>query len=66
MEKARAAAAGAVGEIHIGYAPSLTVRILPQALRKFQEQFPHVRVSLHDLSTEEMLAGWGKTNCRWP
>lgn len=60
VEKARAAAAGAVGEIHIGYAPSLTVRILPQALRKFQEQFPHVRVSLHDLSTEEMLAWLGE------
>jgi DNA-binding transcriptional LysR family regulator len=29
-------------------------------LRKFQEQFPNVRVALHDLSTEEMLAQLGE------
>jgi DNA-binding transcriptional LysR family regulator len=59
VEKARAADGGASGEINIGYAPSLTVQILPPALRKFQEQFPNVRVALHDLSTEEMLAKLG-------
>jgi DNA-binding transcriptional LysR family regulator len=57
VKNARAVAAGASGELHVGYAPSLTVKILPQALRAFQTQFPKVRVSLHDLSTEEMLAG---------
>ena len=56
VEKARAVSGGTAGEIAIGYAPSLTVQILPAALRKFQEQFPNVRVVLHDLSTEEMLA----------
>src|SRR5205085_1178735 len=40
-----------------GYAPSLTVRILPPTLRAFQAESPNVRVRLHDLSTEEMLAG---------
>jgi DNA-binding transcriptional LysR family regulator len=53
---ARAVAEGAPAEIQVGYAPSLTVQILPQALRKFQEKFPRVRVVMHDLSTEEMLA----------
>jgi len=57
VNNARAAAAGARDELHVGYAPSLTVKILPPALRRFQQQFPKVRVSLHDLSTEEMLAG---------
>jgi DNA-binding transcriptional LysR family regulator len=38
----------------------LTVQILPQALRKFQEHFPGVRVVLHDLSTDEMLAQLGE------
>jgi len=56
VQNARAVAAGAGGELHVGYAPSLTVKILPQALRTFQTQFPKVRVSLHDLSTEEMLS----------
>ena len=53
---ARARAGGMSGEIQIGYAPSLTVQILPQALRVFQAEFPGVRVMLHDLSTEEMLS----------
>ena len=56
VKKARAAAGGTNGEINVGYAPSLTIQILPQALRKFQEKFPGVRVTLHDLSTEEMLS----------
>lgn len=53
---ARAKAGGQAGEIQVGYAPSLTVQILPQALRMFQAEFPGVRVMLHDLSTEEMLS----------
>ncbi|MBM3844768.1 MAG: hypothetical protein FJ405_00590 [Verrucomicrobia bacterium] len=45
------------GEIHVGFAPSLTVELLPLALRRFQESSPGVRVQLHDLSTQEMLRG---------
>lgn len=55
VNKAKAVAHGGSGEIHVGYAPSLTVQILPPTLRKFQQEFPQVRVKLHDLSTEEML-----------
>ena len=51
----RAIATGERGELHVGYAPSLTARILPPALRAFQAEFPNIRVKLHDLSTEEML-----------
>jgi LysR family transcriptional regulator, benzoate and cis,cis-muconate-responsive activator of ben and cat genes len=60
VEAARAIAGRNAGELAIGYAPSLTVRILPPALRRFQGQFPNVRVALHDLSTEEMLAQLGE------
>jgi LysR family transcriptional regulator, benzoate and cis,cis-muconate-responsive activator of ben and cat genes len=56
VKKAKSVASGGGGEIHVGYAPSLTVRILPPALRQFQQALPAVRVKLHDLSTEEMLA----------
>lgn len=47
------------GEIHVGYAPSLTVDILPRALRYFNRITANHEVSilLHDFSTEEMLAG---------
>jgi len=54
---ARAVATGGHGELHVGFAPSLTVRILPPTLRAFQAGSPNVRVLLHDLSTGTMLAG---------
>jgi DNA-binding transcriptional LysR family regulator len=57
VKAARAIATGARGELHVGYAPSLTARFLPRTLRAFQAESPGVRVRLHDLSTEEMLAG---------
>ena len=60
VKNAREVVQSGSGEIHVGYAPSLTVQILPAALRKFSEQFPRVRVALHDLSTEEMLAQLGE------
>lgn len=54
---ARAAAVGDAEELHVGYAPTLTARMLPPALRTFQNRMPRVRVKLHDLSTQEMLTG---------
>ncbi len=57
INSVRAVAGGLQGELSLGFAPSLTVELLPDALRKFQTEFPKVKVSLHDLSTEEMLAG---------
>lgn len=57
VKSARAIATGVSGELHIGYAPSLTARILPATLRAFQAELPNICVRLHDLSTEEMLAG---------
>jgi DNA-binding transcriptional LysR family regulator len=57
VQSARAVATGERGELHVGYAPSPTLGILPSALRAFQAVRPGVRVKLHDLSTEEMLAG---------
>ena len=53
-------AGGLRGELLIGFAPSLTVEILPEALRVFQPAFPGVKVSLHDMSSEEMLAALEK------
>jgi len=57
VQMAKDAAGGKRGEIHIGYAPSLTVELLPRALRYFRKSNPGVRVRLHDLSTQEMLRG---------
>ena len=50
VEKVRALARGEYGELHVGYAPSPTVEILPPALAAFQKAVPRVKVLLHDLS----------------
>lgn len=57
VQTVKAVASGGRGEIHVAYAPSLTVELLPRALRGFQKTSPGVRVVLHDLSTQEMLRG---------
>ena len=58
--KAAHAVAEGKGDLHVGYAPSLTARILPATLRLFQKEQRGMRVRLHDLSTEEMVAGLRK------
>lgn len=57
VELVKDVARGKRGEIHVGYAPSLTVELLPRALGYFRESNPGVRVQLHDLSTQGMLRG---------
>jgi DNA-binding transcriptional LysR family regulator len=57
VEKVRALARGEYGELHVGYAPSPTVEILPPALGAFQKAVPGVKVSLFDLSSDELIAG---------
>jgi DNA-binding transcriptional LysR family regulator len=54
---ARSFAEGERGELHIGYAPSPTVELLPRILHAFQGEAPGVQMKLHDLSSEEMLRG---------
>jgi DNA-binding transcriptional LysR family regulator len=53
VQAVRAVAKGARGQVRVGYAPSLTVEILPKALKLFEQQNPGTRVALHDCSTEE-------------
>ena len=57
VEKVRALARGDYGELHVGYAAVPTVELLPPALAAFQKAVPRVRVVLHDLSSEELIAG---------
>jgi len=57
VEKVRALARGEYGELHVGYAPSPTVEILPPSLAAFQKAVPRVKVLLHDLSSDELIAG---------
>ena len=57
VDQVRALARGHYGELHIGYAPSPTVEILPPALAAFQKTFPRVNVLLHDGSRRELVEG---------
>src|SRR5260370_26671027 len=57
VEQVRALARGEYGELHVGYAPSPTVEILPPALAAFQKAVPRVKVLLHDLSSDELITG---------
>jgi DNA-binding transcriptional LysR family regulator len=57
VEKVRALARGEYGELHLGYAPVPTTEILPPALAAFQKAVPRVKVLLHDLSSDELIAG---------
>lgn len=55
VEKVRALARGDFGELHIGYAPSPSVEILPPALAAFKKAAPRVRINLHDLGSDELM-----------
>jgi LysR family transcriptional regulator, benzoate and cis,cis-muconate-responsive activator of ben and cat genes len=56
VERVRALARGQYGELHIGYIPIPTVEILPPALEVFRKSAPHVKLVLHDLPTDELIA----------
>lgn len=55
VAKARSAMASPSGVLAVGFAPSLTSDLLPPVLRRFQKSHPGIRVTLHDMSSEEML-----------
>jgi DNA-binding transcriptional LysR family regulator len=55
--KVRALARGETGELRIGYLANPTIEILPPGLTAFQKAAPRVNVSLHDLSTDEIITG---------
>jgi len=57
IERVRALARGEYGELHIGYAPVPSTEILPPTLAAFQKAVPRVKVLLHDLSSDQLIAG---------
>jgi len=44
-------------ELAVGYAPTLGGELLKQVMPLFADEFPAVRVRLHDMNTEEMRRG---------
>jgi DNA-binding transcriptional LysR family regulator len=56
IKKAQAVA-GADTELHVGYSPTPSARLLPVILRAYQRAMPDARVRLHDWRNDENLAG---------
>ena len=57
VERVRALARGEYGELHVGYAPTLAVEILPPGIEAFRKSLPGVKVLLHDLTNDELITG---------
>ncbi|MBS0659952.1 MAG: LysR family transcriptional regulator [Verrucomicrobia bacterium] len=54
IQRVRALGSTASGVVHVGYAPSLTVELLPAALAAYRRSAPEVTVTLHDLGGNEL------------
>ncbi len=57
VTKARAVASAEPAELHVGYSPTPTAKILPKILRAFQRKMPNVHVKLHDWSHNAIFDG---------
>jgi len=59
VRKVRALARGELGELQVGFLAPLDLHILPRALAEFQKSTPGVKVTLHDLGSDELSNhGW--------
>src|SRR6202011_6152236 len=56
VEKVRALVRGEYSELHVGYRFP-TMEILPPALAAFHKAMPGVKVLLHELCSDELIAG---------
>ena len=52
---------GAGKRLRVGYSPSLASDILPEAIQRFSQLHPSLRISLHELSSLEMLQMLGNS-----
>lgn len=57
IKKVRSLANGAYSELRVGYSPTLAVEILPPGIETFRKSMPHAKLSLHDLSSDELVTG---------
>jgi DNA-binding transcriptional LysR family regulator len=57
MAEARMIGQGWQEELQIGYAPSPTAAVISGILARYHELSPGARITLHDLSNDEMMSG---------
>ena len=56
VERVRALARGEYGELQVGYSATPSWEILPDALATFRKAVPRVKLILHDLFDDEIVA----------
>jgi len=61
--KSRQIAAGQTGQLRIATLPSVADEILPEAIARFQRQFPSVGIHIHETIEEELLAAVKSGHC---
>ena len=57
VKKVHAMVRGEYSELHVGYRGTAVVQMLPPALAAFQKVAPSVKVQLHELTCDELMAG---------
>jgi DNA-binding transcriptional LysR family regulator len=57
VKKVHAMVRGEYSELHVGYRGTAVVQMLPAALAAFQKVAPSVKVQLHELTCDELMAG---------
>ena len=54
-QHARAAGEGQAGSLSLGFISLATYSFLPEVLRRYTADFPHVRIALHESTTDQIL-----------
>lgn len=53
--RSQKAAKGELGDLRVGYLPSACLSLIPYLVKRFHTQFPHVEISLHEMTVAEQL-----------
>lgn len=56
--RAKKAAKGELGYLRVGYLPSACLTLIPYLVKRFHIQFPHVDISLHEMTVAEQLTAF--------
>ncbi|MEL6130861.1 MAG: LysR family transcriptional regulator [Cyanobacteria bacterium J06628_4] len=57
IRKTQQANRGEVGRLAIAFVSSAMYSLLPDYLKQYREQYPHIEIILHELSTQEQIQG---------
>lgn len=55
MSRTQKAAKGELGYLRVGYLPSACLTLIPYLVKRFHTEFPHVEISLHEMTVAEQL-----------